>query len=89
MLDKLLKHIIKDNKLCDKVKHYRNLKSRINEINRQIESVKVFYDNELKKLKADKEQIQNQCDHPVFSFFGDPSGGNDSFNKCDVCEKIF
>jgi hypothetical protein len=40
----------------------------------------------IESLKGDLRKLQKSCPHDAGSeFFGDPSGGNDSWERCNLC----
>lgn len=43
-----------------------------------------------KRVEGYREKIkkaQGECKHWDFTYYGDPSGGNDSFHECTICGK--
>ena len=47
------------------------------------------YKISMNKLKEEVSKIQNGCEHWTTTYHGDPSGGSDSYEVCDICEKEF
>jgi len=41
----------------------------------------------IQRLKAALKELQGRCSHKQTTFFGDPAGGNDSYYRCDLCDK--
>lgn len=39
----------------------------------------------LQKIDKDILELQNRCPHYSTTYYGDPSGGNDSYTCCDIC----
>lgn len=86
----LMKHIL------SKTTNHREVTEHINKYVEISKSIKYFeseallaekvYREKLEDLRKSKRETQKQCDHPVFGFSSDPSGGNDSSHDCDICK---
>ena len=51
-----------------------------------LQKLKQQHQIEIDGMQDTIRQLRLRCDHPISTFFGDPSGGTDSFHKCDICE---
>lgn len=40
-----------------------------------------------KKWSITIARVQATCTHPVYTYFPDASGGNDSYERCEICGK--
>ena len=50
----------------------------------------INYKQQLQTLETDRQDLQKKCWHPKSykKYFGDASGGSDSYTKCMLCNKI-
>jgi hypothetical protein len=44
------------------------------------------WEQEIARLKLSLRRLQKACKHTKTRFYGDPAGGNDSFDECVYCE---
>lgn len=42
----------------------------------------------IKELELLERDLQASCPHLESSFYGDPSGNNDSYYQCDLCRRV-
>ena len=54
---------------------------------RMVEDENKRHAQALKDIKEANRVNQANCDHPIANYYGDPSGGRDSFHQCDICGK--
>jgi len=47
----------------------------------------VRHNNVMKCLKAALKELQGRCPHKKTTFYSDPAGGNDSYYRCENCDK--
>jgi hypothetical protein len=47
------------------------------------------YRASMNKLEEQVSKVQNGCKHWTTTYHGDPSGGSDSCDTCDICGKVF
>lgn len=59
----------------------------INNIRMMIEALEKEFKEKMAILKAEEVNIQSSCVHKLVSYYGDPSGGRDYENSCDICGK--
>lgn len=88
--EKLLKHIHEKHgtdpaAVSKAIGEYQGICRDLHAVGGQIRRLKEKYDEDLDRLKKKKAKIEKQCDHPDVSFHGDPSGGSDSHEECNVC----
>lgn len=69
------------------VKQEQDIKLRIRLSHNDLELAKTRYKEQADVLKKGIREIQELCPHLEFTYYGDPSGGNDSHYSCDWCEK--
>jgi len=61
------------------------IKSRMRGNSSSLEEAQSVYDSAKAYHDAALQEIQGVCPHR-WKFHGDPSGGNDSFYSCELCE---
>jgi hypothetical protein len=64
-----------------------NIKSSINQITRKQMELEKKHEKEKAELEKDLSEIRKKCKHESITWFGDPAGGSDSFEECNVCGK--
>lgn len=65
----------------------KTIKRRLAEENRDLDHNKKIWEQCQRQYHARLEQIQNDCPHLEYDWFGDPAGGNDSHHECRWCKK--
>jgi len=93
----LIKRIILDNSnlpndelanvVAEEIKRCQRIRNSCQRIDSNIEKEKKLLESKLQELRFEKLDIQKECKHELFTFYGDPAGGNESRNVCDICDK--
>ncbi len=64
----------------------KTVQKRLWEIAVVTRRLKTVYENEVRKLKHDAEDIQARCKHEQVKYMADPAGDSDSWWCCEVCD---
>jgi ribosome biogenesis GTPase A len=87
----LMKHILNKtsdaDEIAEEINDYKKVYNKILENKRIKEEKRKEFEEFIHNLDSCRKSIQSGCDHPTFEYSGDPSGGNDSFHRCDICGK--
>jgi predicted nucleic acid-binding Zn-ribbon protein len=70
------------------LEHETIIKQNIRALNHKLEVIETKYEEAKDKIWVEIQKVQNRCPHIEKTYYGDPSGGNDSFYKCDWCGMI-
>lgn len=84
MLDKLIAKLTTAD-IAEKVLKYQVIKRKISICQKKILQAEKDWQEVCRKIRSEVSSIQQDCDHPVTTFYPDASGGNDSATCCDVC----
>jgi hypothetical protein len=91
--EKMMRHILKKVNtpagIADKIREYGQIDTVVNSFVKERKHAKDHYEKTLEEIKVREQKIQEKCDHPDITKYGDPSGGNDSSYQCNVCCKWF
>lgn len=71
--------------LYARLTNIQEIKRKICNCNTEINNARKQCKDKIEKLKEEIKLIRKSCNHIDFSFYGDPAGGSDSFNKCNIC----
>jgi len=61
------------------------VRKRILRVQRSKKDLQTVYDREMRRLDAEKADIQARCPHTEITYHGDPSGGSDGYYECTTC----
>lgn len=73
--------------LSSELEEIRKVRVGRTDIERRLKELAEAYKIKCDLMKEQLAQLRLRCKHWDFSFHGDPSGGNDSFHRCEVCGK--
>ena len=73
--------------VADLIQQEEKIKHSIRQKQNEIQELKDIYNINVNRLMDNIEAIQQSCPHIEHTFFGDPSGNNDSFTLCNWCGK--
>lgn len=73
--------------VADLVKQEQDIKLKIRLRKNDIDVIQKECSNKKSELYRQIMEIQKTCPHIEFTYYGDPSGGNDSHTSCDWCGK--
>ena len=65
----------------------QSIETRRTQLYHKRELAKKDYEKELEKIKAEEKLLQEKCPHYHWKHFPDAAGGNDSYNRCELCGK--
>ncbi len=65
----------------------KEIKHRLTILNLQLEVALEEYESICRRINKRITMIQTICKHKHKTFHPDPSGNNDSFYSCDICDK--
>lgn len=71
--------------LAAKMSNIRQIKTEVSSIKNRMADAKKKHEVIIEQLRIDLCEVQKSCPHLSTTYYGDPSGGNDSFNECDHC----
>lgn len=90
VLRKVLDQHLQDKTVIDtivkRVEQSYGIKQDIRRLNKLIDEEHTKYKQKIAEYKRQISDIQKLCTHDDKTFFSDPSGGSDSFHKCNICE---
>jgi hypothetical protein len=69
------------------VEEEKRIKSRIQVITGVKNDYMAEVKHQIEELNKQIREVQGQCPHIETTYYGDPSGGNDSTTLCDWCGK--
>lgn len=85
----LMKHILQKTQdpyeVSNKINLYTDIHRGLLSLTYSRESAYKAYQEKLEEIKKEQKKLRSNCDHPLFSYHGDPAGGSDSFHSCDIC----
>jgi uncharacterized protein YukE len=65
----------------------RTVENRISVLVGQIEAEDDRHEKRIDKIDREIASLRSRCSHRQRTWHGDPSGGNDSYYRCDICGK--
>ena len=71
--------------VCPVLDRLERLQQEADKLTTKRDLIEQQYGEELKKLETIKSNFRSSCLHYSTTFHPDASGGNDSFETCDVC----
>ena len=69
------------------LKAVEDISLKIKSLDREICAENVRYEQKIKDIKATISEIQSKCPHWTTNYYPDPSGNNDSYTVCKICNK--
>lgn len=75
--------------LYDGITMFDDLYQNCQEIEKKKRDISLRYKKEIEELEKDVREYQDICCHDSTEYHGDPSGGTDSFTRCNLCGKEF
>jgi hypothetical protein len=72
----------KEKELFDR---WLKIKQEVNNIKRKMGQCRESYEEQLKELNIKMVEIWKSCKHEKTKHYGDPAGGFDSFDECEIC----
>lgn len=94
--EKILKKIIDDytgdkkdlaSHITTEYKKYEDITRKINNLESEKARLNKQHKESIKKIEIDIFEVRKTCNHIDRSFYGDPSGGHDSYYECNICGK--
>lgn len=73
--------------IVDLIYKVKDIETKIQTNRMQLNAARHNWEVAQKTFSSNLTIYQSQCKHPSFSYWGDPAGGSDSFNECDICGK--
>jgi hypothetical protein len=73
--------------VADIVQQEQNIKLKIGLRRNDLDVIQKEYNKKKTEIHRQIIEIRSTCPHLEFTFFNDPSGGNDSHHSCDWCGK--
>ena len=69
----------------NKMMLYASIREHLEKLNNKLQKVEMAFKDTKDAIDKSIESHQAVCDHPVTRYYGDPSGGNDSYCRCLIC----
>lgn len=63
------------------------IESKLSELDKIKKAEMCRHSKAIQSIIAKRNDVENQCGHKVTKFYGDPSGGNDTWTQCQICGK--
>jgi len=89
----LIKNILDSKKdasaeyIYEKLKTAEDISRSIRLLNKEKEIEKDKYTQKLKEIDLKIKSVREKCDHWSKTYNPDPSGNNDSYYSCNICDK--
>lgn len=62
-----------------------SIANRIDKLEEEKQNLQKKLLEDIREINKKIREIRKDCDHQDYTFYGDPSGNNDSFRQCNVC----